>query len=151
MTKSVLILVTGLPGTGKTTLSHKLEPLLGVPLVNKDALKEILFDDIGIGDRKWSMKLGVATYNLLYYLIEQHMKSGQTLMVESPFDPKYNDDYFTALQKKHDFYCVQVLCHTNGDLLAERFWERQKTNRHPGHTLDGDDNSLEKLKRDLSV
>jgi predicted kinase len=37
-----LVLVNGLPGSGKTTLAGQLGPLLGAPLVSKDAIKETL-------------------------------------------------------------------------------------------------------------
>jgi predicted kinase len=39
-----LILVNGLPGSGKTTLSRQLGEALAVPVVSKDALKEMLAD-----------------------------------------------------------------------------------------------------------
>ena len=39
-----LVLVNGLPGAGKTTLAAALAAELAVPLVSKDALKEMLAD-----------------------------------------------------------------------------------------------------------
>jgi predicted kinase len=35
-----LVLVNGLPGSGKTTLAGRLSGALGAPLVSKDAIKE---------------------------------------------------------------------------------------------------------------
>ncbi|HET9349114.1 MAG TPA: AAA family ATPase [Arthrobacter sp.] len=42
-----LILVNGLPGSGKTTLSRELGAALSVPVVSKDELKEMLADIAG--------------------------------------------------------------------------------------------------------
>jgi predicted kinase len=42
-----LILVNGLPGSGKTTLSRQLGEALSVPVVSKDELKEMLADIAG--------------------------------------------------------------------------------------------------------
>ena len=47
-----LIIVTGAPGTGKTTLALDLSRRLGLPVLSRDDLKERLFDRIGWKDRR---------------------------------------------------------------------------------------------------
>ena len=49
-----LLIVNGLPGSGKTTLSRELAPRLGLPLISKDDIKELLFDQLGWSDREHS-------------------------------------------------------------------------------------------------
>jgi len=46
-----LIIINGLPGTGKTTIAKPMAEQLGFPLVSKDTIKEFLFDTIGVSDR----------------------------------------------------------------------------------------------------
>lgn len=57
-----LILVTGLPGTGKSTLARVLARHFAVPLIGKDAIKEPLFDVIGALDRHDSRRLSDASF-----------------------------------------------------------------------------------------
>jgi predicted kinase len=56
----MLIVVTGLPGSGKATLSAELAARLDLPLIAKDRYKEILFDTLGVRDRSWSRQIGQA-------------------------------------------------------------------------------------------
>ena len=42
-----LIILAGMPASGKTTFSRKLSKALGYPVLEKDEIKEELFDVIG--------------------------------------------------------------------------------------------------------
>jgi predicted kinase len=53
MQKPTLILVSGAPGAGKTTIAARLSRNLRMPMVSKDAVKESLFDSLGWSDREW--------------------------------------------------------------------------------------------------
>jgi predicted kinase len=62
----LLVVVTGASGSGKSTIAQDLASELGLPLLAKDDVKEALFDTLGVGDRDWSRRLGVATYEILF-------------------------------------------------------------------------------------
>ncbi|MEV5895600.1 hypothetical protein [Nonomuraea fuscirosea] len=59
-----VVLVNGLPGSGRSTPARALGRGLGWPVLSEDALKEILADALdrpdGVGETEWSVSLGRA-------------------------------------------------------------------------------------------
>ncbi len=73
-----LVLITGPPASGKTTLAVPLASLLDLPLVSKDVIKEALFDSPGHGDREWSSRLGAASFAVMFALL-RHLPAAASL------------------------------------------------------------------------
>lgn len=139
-----LIIITGMPGSGKTTLAKSISTELSLPLIEKDSIKELLFDSLGWSDREWSKKLGKATYELMDYFIEQQLRNGNSVIVESNFKAEFDSMKFK--QWKDEFNCdiTQLLCHAHRSILYDRFMIRAiNGERHPGHA---DVDSLEEWK-----
>lgn len=130
----LLIIITGLPCTGKTRIAGQLAAQLGLPLLAKDAIKERLFDSLGWSDREWSKKLGRATFHLLFYFIEIELAAGHSLIAEARFFPQYDLATFNALRQRHPFRPLVVECVADGQILLDRFIRRSESGeRHPGH------------------
>jgi predicted kinase len=147
MSKNVLIIVSGLPATGKTTLSKGIAESLKLPLLSKDEIKEILFDDIGHGDRGWGEKLNIPTYNLLNHFVEQELRAGRSVVIESPYDDDFPCKTYEAWQAKYNFVCLQVICFAQPNVLIDRFTARiDDPDRHPGHN---DEAAFEDFKRSI--
>jgi predicted kinase len=122
-----LIVVTGAPGAGKTTVAQALARELRMPLLAKDDVKEALFDGLGTGDRAWSRRLGSATYDVLFAVARRLLESGVDCILESNFT---NAAPLRALPARR---VTQVFCSAPPDVALERYATRT---RHPGHLDD---------------
>jgi len=122
--RGTLIVVTGAPGAGKTTLARALAAELRIAMLAKDDVKEALFDALGVGDRDWSRKLGAATYEVLFALAGCLLESGVDCMLESNFS---RPEPLRLLPARR---VVQLFCTAPPDVVLERYARRE---RHPGH------------------
>ena len=134
MKKPTLILISGAPGAGKTFLARRLAKALPVVVLEKDVIKETLFDAVGEGDRELSKKLGGATFALLKMLVESHLEAGQSVVVESTFQPEYDAPWLDRLKERCDIDVLELHCHTAPDTALSRYAQRiDSDHRHPGH------------------
>ena len=132
--KPLLIVVSGAPGTGKTTVGREIATALRIPYHNKDLIKESLFDSLGTRDREWSAKLGVASITLLFKLIESHLQVGQSVVAESNFYMEFDPPRFKRLRDAYALTIVEVHCETEKEALFARLRRRDSSGeRHPGH------------------
>ena len=60
------ILVTGIPAAGKSTMAKYLAGHLSIPMISKDMIKELLFDNVGFKSRRKS-EVGDCKYE--YYVL----------------------------------------------------------------------------------
>ena len=136
MTKPLLLIISGPPCTGKTTLGKSLAQEFHLPFINKDGFKEILFDRLGWSDRAWSKKLGVASMDILYSVLEAQLRAEQSCIVESNFRPEFDTQRFLELKEVYNFEPFQIQCTCDGPTLLQRFKQRAESSssrRHPGH------------------
>lgn len=144
-----LIIVSGAPGTGKTTLGRRIAGSLGIPYVGKDLIKESLFDSLGTQDREWSMRLGVASIELMSKLIESHLMLGLSLVAESNFRVQYDIPRFAGFAERYAFKSVEVHCSTERQVLHGRLERRdQSGERHAGHETGGMLDEIDRLVDD---
>ena len=130
----MLIIVTGLPCSGKTNLGRQISRLHKIPFISKDGFKEKLFDTLGWSDRVWSKKLSGASYEMMFYALEELLEVGQPCVLEANFDPKVHSEPLNKITQKFQTRVVQVHCVTQPEILLERFKSRWNSGkRHPGH------------------
>ena len=132
--RPTLILISGAPGTGKTFLARRLSETLPVVVLEKDSIKETLFDTVGEGDREWSKKLGNASFVLLRMLVESHLKAGQSVVAEAAFWHEYEGPWLDRMRDRYDFDTLELHCHADPEIVVHRFIQRADSDdRHSGH------------------
>jgi predicted kinase len=130
-----LILVSGAPGTGKSTVAHSLAETFGFALLSKDTIKESLFDSLGArlteqvdSLDELSRVLSRAAIDLVWSLAP----FCPDVILEANFRPKSDRARFAALEGRK----LEVYCHCTADEAARRFRERATTERHhPAHSM----------------
>jgi predicted kinase len=127
-----LLIVSGLPCAGKTSIAEQLAVDLCLPIMTKDGIKEQLFTALGWKDRDWSRQLSQASVELLLYFAETQLAAGNSLIVECNFRPDLVAPRLRAMQTQYVATFFQVYCRAGIKTLYERFKARTGT-RHPGH------------------
>lgn len=146
-----VIVITGHPATGKTTLAHWLAQELELPLIWKDQIKETLLERFGHSTNEWSRKLSEASWTLLYQWVEGLLRANVSHIVESNFSPRHANAHWQTLSKQYTFSVVQIRCETRADLLLQRYRRRiEDGDRHSGHVDACTDPSfLEAIQRPM--
>jgi len=133
--KPLLIIVNGLPGTGKTTLARRLAADLGLPTFSRDGLYETLYDALEGTTAGPPSSLGAAAYALLYEVAGAVLAAGHPVIVEGFFGRRdMRRAELLRLQERHDFEPLEILCRADGQVLMQRFLARMASGeRHRGH------------------
>jgi predicted kinase len=138
----LLVVVTGPPGSGKTTIAGRVRDLTGLPLIAKDAIKERLGEELGVTERADSKQLGAAVFGLMGDLMRELLEHGVSFVLEGNFSAAYPlfDDMPPAR-------IVQIHVTAPRDVLLERMRERD-AERHPVHyDAEAADEIVERLQR----
>lgn len=131
-----VILVTGIPASGKSALAEKLSADLSLPWFSKDRIKEELFDTIGFSSREEKVRLGTASTSILYYLAEQMMQCRKCFILENNFEANSGPGLLRMLER-YEYRALTL--HLTGDYtrIYERFLQRESSLlRHPGHVTN---------------
>jgi len=130
------ILVTGIPASGKSTMAKQLAELLSIPVISKDKIKELLFDNVGFNSREEKVKLGIASMNIMYYMAEQLMKLKQPFVLENNFEYTSKEGLDDILEK-NSYKAITLTLTGDYEKIYDRFVERNDSiERHRGHVVN---------------
>lgn len=130
-----LILIAGMPATGKSTVAKKLKEHFGYPILEKDEIKEALFDTIGYRNLPEKRQLDRAATAVLMQTAEGLLKSGCSLILVNNFESAMSGQVQGMIDRCG---CRTVMMFLDGDpdILHARYVERDSQKvRHPGHTF----------------
>lgn len=133
---SYLILITGLPATGKTSFAEYLSKNMKIPMVSKDVIKEHLYDTIGFKNRAEKVTLGVAAMDIMYHFAKMHLEVGQPLILENNFED-VSKPGLEILIDKYKCKTITIRFCTDINVLIKRFLVRDRSpERHRGHVVN---------------
>jgi predicted kinase len=122
-----VMVISGPPGAGKSTLAISLSEALALPILAKDDLKESLFDSLGYSDRAHSIKIGIAAFELQIQLANQLVSNSVSFILETAF---YYGSSAKIAEVLSGADVTQVWCSADTEILVDRARTRS---RHPGH------------------
>lgn len=130
----MIVLMAGLPGTGKSTLACELASLTGGRVVNKDEIRHALFasDEIEYSTQQDDFCMQVMI-QIAAYLLKQHRRSiifldGRTFSRRYQIDNVLN----TASRLKQNLRILECVC---PEEIAKQRLQRQTAN-HPAGNRD---------------
>lgn len=132
----VLILLAGLPGTGKTYLRNILQDFFGgFYLLSQDELKEYYCDLYGyhnLEEKREVEKLAWAKY---YEIMERQMQAGSNIISDYPFSWKQKP-HIQELAEEYDYSVLTIRLTADLDVLYERQKKRDlDPTRHLSHIV----------------
>jgi predicted kinase len=140
----MIVVVSGIPGSGKTTLARQLAQRLDWPLLSKDAIKERLMDVLGTRDITWASNLSRTAHHVMYGLVPD---LGPSIILEAHFHRGIAENDLRALGMP----MVQVFCRCPVDVAWARYQARRDSaDRHPGHRPDHQDDEATAAWRNSS-
>jgi hypothetical protein len=127
--------MSGLVGTGKSTLAETLAPLLGAEVIRSDVLrKELLnispisrhYDDFGEGI--YSEYISKQTYKRALEIASERMNNGKSVIIDASYKSVGDrmDAYETANKLSAGFYLLECTCPDK--IIKKRLEKRKMSN-----------------------
>jgi tRNA uridine 5-carbamoylmethylation protein Kti12 len=116
-----LILISGIPGSGKTTVSQKLAQELGIKCISKDEFKLDYYEKYGFSSSEEKRELDKLAEDQVYREIVCSAKSGTDLIVDKWY---VDTDIIIQEVPKHIINIICIQLSVSPKIVAKRYNER---------------------------
>jgi predicted kinase len=122
--RALFVVVSGAPGSGKSSIAKPLALALDLPVIEKDVVKEAMADVLGADSAEESKRLGAATMQVVIALARANLGA----VLESTWIPELARPELASLPSP----VVEVLCDVPIAVAIERYRARAGS-RHAVH------------------
>jgi len=137
----MLVLVCGLPGTGKSTVAERIAELLSAGLLRTDVVRKELFPE-----PTYAAAESEAVYDELFERARDRLVAGEHVVLDATFRRRERRDRAAAVAAETDteLRLVRVTCEES--VVRERIRQRQ---RHEDDESDADFSVYNQLKEEF--
>lgn len=122
MSKPYLIVVTGRPGSGKTTLSHKLGDEIFMPVISRDRVKEGYLHTLGKSHQDLPQDVNKTATDIFFNTLMGLTSNNVSVIAEAAFQHKI---WSTMLEPfKGEARIHLVICQVDEKIARDRFIKR---------------------------
>jgi predicted kinase len=128
VTSPTLIVVSGPPGSGKTTLAHSVAAAVGCPAICRDEIKEGMVHATPGYNPSPGDDLGLRTLTTFFDVLHMLLAAGVTVVAEAAFQDRL---WRPGLEPLLDLATVRILrCTVSAAVAEARIARRVEENRH---------------------
>ncbi len=132
-----LIIFTGAPAAGKSTIAKQVARRLDIDRISKDGIKIIMFEERGFKNHDEKKKISLEAEKKMYTIIKEFISNNKDIIVDNNFkDFDIIREIISNSSQKCNVICFYF--YADSKLLADRYNQRIKSgNRHPAlYTLN---------------
>ena len=111
-----------------------------IPVFEKDAIKDTLYQSLGSGNKDWSRQIGLAAINMLFAIASQMLDANASLITEANYYRQFDSESAAEVLAQLNARVVQIHCSAPTEVLMERNARRRKpAEQRSGHHVMPDD------------
>jgi adenylate kinase family enzyme len=121
-----LYVFSGIPGSGKSTLSRAIANSFGIDLISKDIEQVTLFEKFGFQSREEKLKLVKEADKIVEQNILQHIAVDSDAVLD-----KYvrDESFFQEIKQKYSVRIVYIYVYANAQTICDRYNKRGREER----------------------